>query len=99
MFRIHILPAVTLLTLSVLAGCADKPTTGSSGGSVVVGSQGREVSVGDEMHRQIIEEGANYDDPALQAYVNDVGQRLVRNSDMPNETFTFTVIDLSLIHI
>ena len=93
MFRIPILPAVTLLALSALAGCADKPTTGSSSGSVVVGSQGREVSVGDEMHRQIIEEGANYDDPALQAYVNDVGQRLVRNSDMPNETFTFTVID------
>jgi predicted Zn-dependent protease len=38
-------------------------------------------------------EGAAYDDPELQAYVNRIGQRLAANSDMPNLTFTFTVID------
>ena len=93
MFRTTALPAVAFTAIALLAACADKPTTGGSGGSVVVGSQGREVSVGDEMHQQIIAEGASYDDPALQAYVDDIGQRLVKSSDMPNETFTFTVID------
>lgn len=38
-------------------------------------------------------DGAAYDDPELQAYVNRVGQLLVTNSDRPNSTFTFTVID------
>jgi predicted Zn-dependent protease len=79
------------LALVILAGCASNPSTG--GTSVVVGSQGREVEIGNEMHQQMIADGAAYDDPELQAYVNRVGQRLVANSDKPNMNFTFTVID------
>jgi predicted Zn-dependent protease len=60
---------------------------------VVVGTQGREVEIGSEMHQQMMAEGAAYDDPELQAYVNRVGQRLVANSDKPDMAFTFTVID------
>ena len=77
--------------LALLAGCASKPSTGGSG--VKVSAQGREVTVGDEMHQQIIAEGAAYDDVELQAYVDRVGQGLVSNSDKPNYTFTFTVLD------
>ena len=77
--------------LITLAGCASNPSSGGS--SVVVGTQGREVEIGNEMHEQMMAEGAAYDDPELQAYVNRVGQRLVANSDMPNTKFTFTVID------
>ena len=51
------------------------------------------ASTGQEMHQEMITQGAPYDDPELQAYVNRVGQRLVANSDEPNTTFTFTVID------
>jgi predicted Zn-dependent protease len=50
-------------------------------------------SVGREMHQEMLAEGATYDNAALQAYVNRVGQRLVANSDKPAATFTFTVID------
>jgi predicted Zn-dependent protease len=80
-----------ILALILLAGCASNPSSGGS--SVVVGSQGREVEIGNEMHAQMMAEGAAYDDPELQAYVNRVGQRLVTNSDKPNMKFTFTVID------
>lgn len=82
---------ILLGTLQLLAGCASNPATG--GTSVVVGSQGREVTIGDEMHQKMVEEGAVYDDPELQAYIDRVGQRLVANSDKPNMKFTFTVID------
>ncbi len=41
----------------------------------------------------MLAQGATYNDPALRAYVNRVGQRLVASSDDPNSTFTFTVID------
>jgi predicted Zn-dependent protease len=51
------------------------------------------ASTGREMHQEMITQGAPYDDPELQAYVNRVGQRLVANSDEPDATFTFTVID------
>jgi predicted Zn-dependent protease len=48
---------------------------------------------GKEMHQEMVTQGAPYDNPQLQAYVNQVGQRLVANSDEPGTAFTFTVID------
>ncbi len=51
------------------------------------------ASTGREMHQEMITQGAAYDDPELQAYVNRVGQRLVAGSDEPGTTFTFTVVD------
>lgn len=50
-------------------------------------------TVGKEMHTEIVEQGGVYDNPALQAYVNRVGQRLVANSDDAGSPFTFTVVD------
>jgi predicted Zn-dependent protease len=82
---------IASLTTALLPGCASNPATGGS--SVVVSSQGREVTIGDEMHREMLEKGAAYDKPELEAYVNRIGQRLVANSDKPSMKFTFTVID------
>ncbi len=79
------------LAAALLGGCASNPATG--GTDWVVMTQGREISIGEEMHQQIIEQGGSYDDPELQAYVNRVGQQLVKNSDRPELAFTFTVID------
>lgn len=80
-----------LLLPPLLNGCARNPATG--GGSVVVMSQGREVQIGDEMHQEILKQGGVYDNPALQAYVDKVGQRLVAQTEKPDQKFTFTVID------
>lgn len=74
-----------------LGGCAVNPATG--GANVVLSSQGGEARIGEDMHREIVAEGAVYDDPELQAYVDRVGQRLVASSDTPEAKFTFTVID------
>ena len=82
----------TLTITTMVSGCADTPTSDSS---VTVG--GREVSVesSDEAkeHQKIVEGGALYDDPELAAYIDGIGQRLVKASDWPNDTFIFTVID------
>ena len=51
------------------------------------------ADVGQEMYDKFKAEGAFYDDPELQAYVDRIGQRLVANSDMPKKDFTFTVLD------
>jgi len=83
--------AIVLTTMTLTSGCASNPATG--GANVVVMTQGREVTIGQEMHQKIVDEGAAYDDPELAAYVNRVGQRLVANSDKPKLAFTFTVID------
>ena len=91
MFRPKVLSAVALAAIMLAGGCAQNPATG--GANVVVGTKGREVSIGEEMHQQIMDQGASYDDPELLAYVNEIGQRLVKASDTPDDTFTFTVID------
>ena len=81
-----------LACLFVLSACSSSTSSGSSSG-VKVSTQGREVTIGDDMYKKLIDEGASYDNPALQAYVDQIGQRLVANSDAPDQLFTFTVID------
>jgi len=92
MSRVTLLGTTILMMTALSSGCADTPT---SDASVMVG--GREVSVdsSDEAkeHQKIVEGGAVYDDPELAAYINGIGQRLVKASDWPNETFIFTIID------
>jgi predicted Zn-dependent protease len=51
------------------------------------------TSTGKKMDEEMKSQGAVYNNPQLQAYVNRVGQRLVAHSDEPDTTFTFTVID------
>jgi predicted Zn-dependent protease len=77
--------------LAQLGGCASNPATG--GADMVLMSQGREIAIGREMHEKMVAEGAVYDDPELQAYIGRVGRRLAANSDKPDLTFTFTVVD------
>ena len=80
-----------LATSLTLIGCAGNPSTGGSG--VVIMTQGKEISIGEEMYDKLLAEGAEYDNPEIQVYVSRVGQLLVDNSDTPNTKFTFTVID------
>ncbi|MEM6300289.1 MAG: M48 family metalloprotease [Pseudomonadota bacterium] len=86
--------AVACTSLAIgqgLAGCAVNPATGTP--TVVFSSSSGEQKVGQEMYDTFIKEGAAYDDPELQAYVDKIGQRLVSHSNMPDLKFTFTVMD------
>ncbi|MEH6592362.1 MAG: M48 family metalloprotease [Halioglobus sp.] len=81
---------LTILS-TALPGCSSNPATGSS--DITIMTQGKEVSIGEEMHNKMMAEGADYKDPELQEYVNRIGQRLASNSDSPDMAFTFTIID------
>ncbi len=88
------LSLMMILAVLQLGGCASSTSSGGSG--VVVTAGGREVTIddeSDELYAKMMEQGAAYDDPELQAYVDRIGQRLVAHSDRPNDTFIFTVID------
>lgn len=56
-------------------------------------SEADEIKLGQQMRPQIIQEFGLYDDPALQEYVNEVGQRVAAKSDRPKLAYTFTVLD------
>jgi len=77
--------------LGFLAGCATNPVTGRREISLV--SQGQELQLGKEGHAAVLQEYGVYEDPALQAYVNQVGQSLARVSHLPDLAWTFTLID------
>ncbi|MEM1188851.1 MAG: M48 family metalloprotease [Pseudomonadota bacterium] len=76
---------------STLSSCAVNPATGAP--TVVLSTKSGERETGQEMYDKFIADGAAYDDPELQAYVNKIGQRLAAVSDMPDLEFTFTVLD------
>src|SRR5689334_101861 len=84
---------LTLLAAACLfaAGCVSNPSTG--GKSVGVGGLEGEKKTVQKNHQEIVKALGIYDDQATQEYVNIVGQRVARVSDLPNEEFKFYVID------
>jgi predicted Zn-dependent protease len=87
----YLLPAAVLASALVLNGCATNPVTGKS--DVVTMSAAQELEIGRKMHPQVLQQYGRYSDEALQAYVNDIGQRIAKVSHLPNLQFTFTVLD------
>lgn len=89
---------VSLLLLVALAmgGCGTNPVTKKSELSWM--SEEQEIRLGTQQYLQNQQSagGRFILDPALTAYVNDVGQKLVRVSDRPTLPFEFVVINDSV---
>jgi beta-barrel assembly-enhancing protease len=57
-------------------------------------SEAQEISLGAETNRSLLNDKVKlYQDPAVTSYVNQIGQRLARNSSRPNLKYTFQVVD------
>jgi beta-barrel assembly-enhancing protease len=56
-------------------------------------SDKREVALGKEINQQIVRQVRIYRDPAINEYVNQIGQRLAAESGRPNIPYTFQVVD------
>lgn len=89
---------IGLLLLSALlsGGCATNPVTKRTELTLV--SEQQEIRIGTQQYlsSQQSAGGKFLLDPALTAYVNEVGQKLVRVSDRPNLPFEFIVINDSV---
>jgi predicted Zn-dependent protease len=83
--------AVTALGALTLTHCAQNPVTGDT--NFVLMSEQQEIQMGAQAHQDVLQEYAALDNPALQAYVNEVGQRLAKQSHRPNLQWHFTVVD------
>lgn len=84
--RLAILGVVVLF----LQACATNPVTGKS---QLAMSEGWGISAGAKYHQEILKQYQIYDDPELQAYVNEIGQKLAAKSHRPDLNFTFTLLD------
>ncbi len=91
-----IVGALAALAVAWLVGCATNPATGKS--DFVLMSEDSEIALGRKYHAEIIEQYGRYDDPALQDYVQDVGERLAANSHRANLIYRFTLLDSTQVN-
>ncbi len=85
--------AVAAATL-MLTACGTKvvnPVSGKEERSVM--DEQTEITEGAKAHQSVLQEYGLLADPKLQAYVNDIGQRLARQSHRNQLKWTFTVLD------
>ncbi len=80
-----------LVAAGLLAACAQNPVTGRS--DFVLMDESRELAIGREAHNEILKEYGRYEDPGLQSYVQQVGQRLAVRSHRADLVYRFTVLD------
>lgn len=76
-----------------LGGCATvtNPVTGER--ELTVMDERSEIAEGRKGHQQVLKEYPVYNNPQVQAYVNELGQRLAKQSHRQNLEWHFTVLD------
>jgi len=77
--------------VAVVAGCAVNPATGRRELSLV--SEAQEIQMGRDADPQVTASIGLVDDPGLQAYVSNLGQRLAAASERPALPWSFKVVD------
>ncbi|MFQ5972345.1 MAG: M48 family metalloprotease [Alphaproteobacteria bacterium] len=92
------LGAFAPLAMLSLAACTVNPATGKSSFTAFMSPE-QEIEVGQEEHPKIVAEfGGAYDNSALASYVDNLGQRLKAESELPGLAFTFTVLDSDVVN-
>lgn len=82
-----------LITLLCLAGCATVTNPVSGRQELSVMDERTEIAEGRKAHEQVLKEYGVYRNPKLQAYVDELGQRLAKQSHRKELTWHFTVLD------
>lgn len=87
---------VPVALLALVAACATNPVTGRR--ELTFMSEAQEISIAQEADPQIKEEMGVYNDPELQRYVNEIGQRMAMISERPQLPWRFTVVDVPAVN-
>jgi predicted Zn-dependent protease len=82
--------------LSTLGACAINPATGESQLSLF--TEAEEIELGAEVDQEFLSNSRRYDDPDLEAYVSDLGQRLAAVSERPDLPWSFHVADDEIVN-
>lgn len=80
-----------LVGFCFLVGCATNPVTGRRELSLM--SEGQEIQMGLESDQAIVQSYGLLEDPALAAYVESIGERMVPVSHRPDLDFHFRLLD------
>ena len=88
---------IFILCLLIVTGCVQNKATGDR--QLVILSQDEENNIGAREHPKIIKAfGGIYEDKNLQEYINNIGNRLAANSELPDIRWTFTILDSPVVN-
>ena len=91
-----VLAAIIGVVLTV-PGCATNPVSGQS--ELVLMSEEEELEIGRRLSKVLPKQyGGIYDDPALAAYVTQIGERLAAKSHRPELIYHFTILDSPVVN-
>ncbi len=88
--------AIAIALALALAGCAKNPVTGKRQFTLI--SESQEIAIGQQSHPEVLAEYGEVDDPALQSYIDGVGQTMARQSERPDLPWHFTVVDTPVVN-
>lgn len=88
-----VLLAVTLLG----SACSTNQATGRNQFAGLMSPQ-QEVQVGASEHQKIEQQFGFYDDPALKAYVDRIGQRVSADTERPDVEYKFFILDSPIVN-
>lgn len=87
----NLITSLIVVTALALSGCASNPVSGQQ--DFVMMSEPQEIALGRASDVEVRKQYKVYPSPALQSYVNRVGQKVAQHSHRPNIHYTFTVLD------
>lgn len=89
------MPITRLITLNLIvlitAGCATNPVTGHRDLALI--SESEEIELGRKNDAEVRQQYGVYDDAALQAYVQRIGEQVAAHSHRPGLRYHFTLLD------
>jgi predicted Zn-dependent protease len=89
--RHFLIPLLLTALLAAAVGCAVNPVTGDH--QLALMSEDQEIAAGRENDPKVKNQYGIYDDALLQAYVQQIGERLAAQSHRPGLIYRFTVLD------
>lgn len=93
---VWLLVLLTGFLLAQIAGCAKNPVTGKKQLALI--SEEQEIQYGREAHPQVLQQYGQVENRELQAYMNDIGQKLAAVSHRPQLEWHFTVVDVPVVN-
>lgn len=86
-----------LFPAAMLAACSTNPATGEKQFAALMSPQ-QEVSVGASEHEKIVQQYGLVKDVQLTNYVNEVGNRVSKDTERPDVNYTFYVLDSPIVN-
>ncbi len=86
----------TVAMLAWIISCAVNPVTGKR--ELMLLSEADEAALGAQTDKQIVQTYGVYDDPELDRYIDDIGQRMAEKTHRSHLKYSFKVLDTPVVN-